>query len=159
VVDLGIHLVDLALWSLGFPKVQNVFSRLYAAGERWSARNSKVEDYASAHLDLDSGAIVQLACSWKLPAGRDAIIQAAFYGTGGGAALRNVYGSFYDFVGERYSGTRCEVLTSGPEPWGGEALIGWTKQLAISSVFDPAIEQLVAVAEALDAIYAQGTDS
>ena len=49
---------------------------------------------------------MQLACSWRLPAGRDAVIEAAFYGTGGGAALRNVDGSFYDFGAERFEGTR-----------------------------------------------------
>lgn len=39
-----------------------------------------------------------MACSWKLPAGRDAMIELMIYGTRGGAALRNVEGSFYDFV-------------------------------------------------------------
>jgi len=30
VIDLGIHLVDLALWTLGFPRVENATSRLFA---------------------------------------------------------------------------------------------------------------------------------
>ena len=30
VIDLGIHLVDLALWTLGFPRVRGVASRLFA---------------------------------------------------------------------------------------------------------------------------------
>src|SRR3954467_6064086 len=33
VIDLGIHLVDLALWTLGFPAVTRVSSRLYAHGK------------------------------------------------------------------------------------------------------------------------------
>ena len=32
VMDLGIHLVDLGLWALGFPGVENVTSRLFAGG-------------------------------------------------------------------------------------------------------------------------------
>src|SRR5581483_11998218 len=32
VIDLGIHLIDLALWNLNFPKVTNVASRLFAQG-------------------------------------------------------------------------------------------------------------------------------
>ena len=48
---------------------------------------------------------MRLACSWSLHAGRDAVIAANFYGTPGGAALRNVDGSFYDFDAERFDGT------------------------------------------------------
>jgi hypothetical protein len=53
--------------------------------------------------------VVRLACSWRLQAGQEAVIAAEFYGTQGGAALRNVGGSFYDFEAARFSGTatRC----------------------------------------------------
>ena len=64
---------------------------------------------------------MQLACSWRLHAGCDAMISAAFHGTHGGAALRNVNGSFYDFVAERYRGTGRETLASPPDEWGGRA--------------------------------------
>ena len=40
-----------------------------------------VEDYAVASLDVESGANVRLACSWKLPAGCDAIINGTFTGS------------------------------------------------------------------------------
>ncbi|HWF18315.1 MAG TPA: Gfo/Idh/MocA family oxidoreductase, partial [Verrucomicrobiae bacterium] len=33
VIDLGIHLVDLALWMLDFPRVTNVTSRLFSQGK------------------------------------------------------------------------------------------------------------------------------
>ncbi|MGE3545936.1 MAG: Gfo/Idh/MocA family protein, partial [Kofleriaceae bacterium] len=33
VIDLGIHLVDLALWLLGFPTVERIDARLFAGGE------------------------------------------------------------------------------------------------------------------------------
>jgi hypothetical protein len=49
-------------------------------------------------LDLDCGAVAQLACSWKLAAGRDAIIEATFFGSRGGVKFRNVNGSFYEFI-------------------------------------------------------------
>jgi hypothetical protein len=49
-----------------------------------------VEDYAVATLTLDTGAVVRLACSWRLHAGEPAVIGAAFHGVEGGAALRNV---------------------------------------------------------------------
>jgi predicted dehydrogenase len=153
VMDLGVHLVDLALWTLGFPKVEDVQARLFAAGEPLAARPDRVEDYAVATLTLEGGTVVRLACSWRLHAGRDAVIEAAFYGTEGGAALKNVGGSFYDFTAERYRGTASETLAGPPDAWGGRAAADWALRLAAGERFDPAVERLVAVAEALDRIY------
>jgi predicted dehydrogenase len=151
VIDLGVHLVDLALWALGFPKVSGVSSDLLSGGE--ALRPGAVEDYAVANLTLESGASVRLACSWRLPAGRDAIISAAFYGTEGGAALRNVGGSFYDFEAELYRGTSTESLAGPPDEWGGRAAADWAKRLAAGERFDAAAEKLVEVAGVLDRIY------
>jgi len=96
---------------------------------------------------------VQLACSWNLPAGRDAVIGASFYGTKGGAALRNVDGSFYDFTAERFHGTRRETLCAPPDDWSGRAAVAWARDLAAGGRFDPDVARLVDVAAALDAIY------
>jgi predicted dehydrogenase len=153
VIDLGIHLVDLALWTLDFPELVNTTSRLFAKGEALRQNVNRVEDYAIARIDLQDGATVQLACSWNLPAGRDAIIEASFYGTQGGAALRNVNGSFFDFVAERYRGTTTEVLSSPPDEWGGRAAVDWARRLADGARYDPAVERLTDVARVLDRIY------
>lgn len=152
VMDLGVHLVDLALWTLG-GRVERVTSRLFAAGEPLTGRSDRVEDYGVATLELDDGTAVRLACSWRLQAGCDAQISAAFYGTEGGAALRNVGGSFYDFVAERYRGTATATLASPPDEWGGRAAAHWAKRLSTGSGFDPAAEQLIDVAQVLDRIY------
>jgi predicted dehydrogenase len=153
VMDLGVHLVDLALWTLDFPKVPGVSARLFAGGQPLGQRPAQVEDYAIATLELDIGAAVQLACSWRLQAGCDAIISVAFYGTDGGAALRNVNGSFYDFVAERYRGTARETLATPPDAWGGRAAADWAARLARGERFDPMVERLVEVASVLDRIY------
>lgn len=153
VIDLGIHLVDLALWNLNFPRVTEVAGRLFAGGKPIAGRSQSVEDYATARLDLDSGATVQLACSWKLPAGCDAVISATFYGTKGGATFHNVNGSFYDFAAERFHGTRREVLSDSAESWGGRAAVDWAQRLASDGRFNPNIDELVQVAESLDRIY------
>jgi predicted dehydrogenase len=153
VIDLGIHLVDLALWTLDFPRVLGATSRLFGQGEPLRDARSQVEDFAEARLDLDGGAAVRLACSWNLPAGRDAVIEASFYGTAGGAAMRNVDGSFFDFRAERFRGTARETLSEPPDAWGGRAAVEWARQLGRGGRFDPAVEHLVDVAAALDAIY------
>ena len=103
VMDLGVHLVDLALWTMDFRAVAGVRGTLFAGGEPLNSQADRVEDYAVATIELETGAVVQLACSWRLHAGCDAMISAAFHGTHGGAAPRNVNGSFYDFVAERYA--------------------------------------------------------
>jgi predicted dehydrogenase len=148
-----VHLVDLALWALDFPAVSAVSAKLFARGEPLGAAPDQVEDYAVATLELETGVAVQLACSWRLQAGCDAIISAAFYGTEGGAALRNVNGSFYDFLAERYRGTARETLATPPDAWGGRAAADWALRLAAGERFDPAAERLVDVARVLDRIY------
>jgi predicted dehydrogenase len=153
VMDLGVHLVDLALWCLDFPKLAGVTSKLFSGGEPLGDRSDRVEDYALATLELESGAAVQLSCSWRLQAGTDAIISAAFYGTEGGARLANVDGSFYDFDAERFRGTARETLATPPDAWGGRAAADWATRLAAGKRFNPDAERLVDVAEALDRIY------
>ena len=153
VMDLGVHLVDLALWTLDWPEVAGVSARLLAGGETLGRRADAVEDYGLATLDLATGTVVQLGCSWRLQAGRDAIISAAFYGTEGGARLANVAGSFYDFKAERYRGTARETLSGPPDAWGGRAAADFATRLAAGERFDAAAEQLVAVARVLDRIY------
>ena len=153
VMDLGVHLVDLALWTLGFPAVDAVDGKLFAGGEPLRDAAKQVEDYAVASIGLEDGTAVRLACSWRLSAGQDAVIAADFYGTGGGAALRNVNGSFYDFTAELFHGTSRETLATPPDEWGGRAAVDWARRLAAGERFDAAGERLVEVAAVLDRIY------
>jgi predicted dehydrogenase len=153
VMDLGIHLVDLALWTLDFPRVTDVWSRLYVKGELLRAPVACVEDYAVAELLLDGDIAVRLTCSWRLSAGRDAVIEAAFHGTEGGAAMRNVNGSFFDFAAQRFRGTAREPLSAPPDEWGGRAAVAWARRLADGGRYDPAIERAIDVADVLDRIY------
>jgi predicted dehydrogenase len=153
VMDLGVHLVDLALWTLDFPQAAGLNAKLFAGGEPLGGRPDRVEDYALATLELDTGTVVQLACSWRLQAGCDAMISASFYGTEGGAALKNQNGSFYDFTAERYRGTSRETLATPPDEWGGRAAADWARRLAAGERFDPDAQRFVDVARVLDRIY------
>jgi predicted dehydrogenase len=153
VMDLGVHLVDLALWTLDYPRVTDVSTKLFADGDRLGRRPDRVEDYAVAALDLETGATIELGCSWRLHAGCDAVIAATFYGTRGGAALRNVNGSFYDFIAERYRGTAREVLTTPPDDWGRGAIADWAARLAAGQHFMPEVERLSDIARVIDQVY------
>jgi predicted dehydrogenase len=152
-MDLGIHLIDLALWTIGFPDVEAVHSSLFSGGLPLAGAEGKAEDYVTATITLGTGAIVRLACSWRLQAGCDAVISAGFYGTEGGAALHNIDGSFYDFKAERFRGTARESLAAPPDSWGGRAALDWATRLARGERFDPAIKQIIPVTEVLDRIY------
>ena len=154
VMDLGVHLVDLALWALEFPAVVDVASHLYAGGEPLGPDPDRVEDFATATLTLDTGAVVRLACSWNLAAGREAVIEAAFHGTAAGAALRNVDGSFHDFAAELTQGSdRRLSLASPPDAWGGRSAVAWAAALGKGGRFHPGAHTLVQTAQVLDRIY------
>ena len=153
VIDLGVHLVDLALWLLDFPTVEQVTSRLYSGGLLLPPGSDAVEDYAAATLDLEDGPSLRLACSWKLHAGKEAAIEAVFYGTEGAAGFRNVGGSFYDFEAFVNRGTSEELLVSPPDEWGGRAAADWAASLAQDRSFNPEAEQAVRVSAVLDRIH------
>jgi predicted dehydrogenase len=152
VIDLGIHLVDLLLWTLEPRSVSSVSARLFAQGHPLTTTDV-VEEFAWAELRLDDGVAARLACSWNLSAGQDAVIEVVFFGTRGAARLCNVNGSFYDFTAERFRGTTRELLAAPPDEWGGRAAADWAVRLAAGARFDPDSERLAEVARVLDRIY------
>jgi predicted dehydrogenase len=156
-LDLGIHLVDIALWCLDFPRVRQATGHLLSRGAPLVRDGVAVEDYAAAQLLLSTGATVQLACSWKAPAGCDARIGVTFYGTEGGAAFQNIDGSFYDFAAEHLRPDRSRaLLVAPPDEWGGRAAVEWSRRLGVDASFDPQVEHVIAVADTLDRLYGRG---
>ena len=151
-IDLGIHLVDLALWLLDFPPVVGARATLMRDGRLASA--DEVEDYATGELLLDGGVSVRLACSWNLDAGADAVIRAQFFGTEAGAEMRNEDGSFFDFSADLLRGRERERRASPPDNWGGRAAVDWLKRLREGGAFDASTEGVLDTASALDALYA-----
>lgn len=153
VMDLGVHLVDLALWILGYPDVASVSSKLFAAGTPWTPERKCVEDFAAARIDLANGAVINLSCSWRISAGCDAVIAATFYGTHGGLSLHNQNGSFYHFRAERFRSTSREIISDGDTQWWGRTAVDWVRRLMENKEYDPEIEHQVTVSRVLDAIY------
>ena len=154
VMDLGVHLVDLALWTLGFEAIRSVHATLFAGGLALPRDPSQVEDYGVATLETQSGIVIRLACSWNLNAGQEAVIEAAFYGTEAAAAMRNVQGSFFDFAAEFTQGSHHRTtIAAPPDAWGARAAIDWATNLAQGARFECRADQLTLVADVLDRIY------
>jgi len=161
VMDLGTHLVDQVLRTLGLgggstpPRV--IASHLFSNGSRWERAAEQVEDLAYVQLEAPMGAVVRIACSWRLPAGCDAVIGATVYGPRAGVRVRNVAGSFYDFVAERLDRGGIEHLVGPPDAWGGRAAVEWAKQLGKDAGYDPACEGLIVLSKVIDDIYETAT--
>jgi len=157
VMDLGVHLVDLLVWLFDNPEVSEVNSQLFSKGKLIQDTESQVEDYAVAQMLINGSMAVQLACSWNLPAGVDAAIEVSFYGSKGGVSFKNVNGSFYDFITERFEGTSRKAISSAGDKWSGKAGVHWAAELAEQgNKFNPEAFQYVKSAEILDRIYKKG---
>ena len=155
-IDLGTHLVDLALWLTGSRSAEVRAARVLHQGKPLDTGANEVEDFALAELEL-GGIVARLACSWWLPAGRDCVIEVVLYGGRGALALRNVDGSFYDFEARLQRGRESELLAAPPDDWGGRALRAWADRLVADRHFDRAAREYVAVSQVIDEIYASAS--
>ena len=148
-MDLGVHLIDLALWLLDDPEISEVHGGVWKGGQ--PLQEGEVDDFASARIILKGGEAISLAVSWNAHAGQDCHIRLAAFGTAGGAEFRNVEGSFYDFELARFSGRSGGVSVRESRDWLGKAILDWAGRLG--SGFDSAIERSVRVSEVVDAVY------
>lgn len=157
VLDLGIHLIDLGLWTLNFPRVVDVTSALFHQGNRIKTPCNEVEDYAVARMRTVDDVVLNLTCSWNLHVGADAEIEVCFYGTEGAAVLRNVNGSFHDFAAERYQRSQRERIyeTGSDSNWGGLAALDWCQRLAQGEKFGAHTDEFLSSAAVIDRIYAR----
>ncbi|MFO7963010.1 MAG: Gfo/Idh/MocA family oxidoreductase [Desulfobacterales bacterium] len=155
VMDLGVHLIDLLLWVLDFPAPVSASGRMFSNGDAMDRPGVRVEDYAAARLDLENGVTATLACSWNLPAGCDAVIRIAFFGSEGGLCLSNINGSFFDFETKLFRKTTQEVIAAdSKDTWWGRSAVDWVNRLSRSRRYDPEAAGIIPVAFALESIYA-----
>lgn len=116
VIDLGVHVIDLTRYLMGNPKPVSVYAVTYdKLGKRdylktnvgWSPKDSTpedpctVEDFASALIRYDNGAVTHLETSYSLN-GEDSA-KKLLYGTKGGLDLTNgvkIYSEYNDFLAD-----------------------------------------------------------
>jgi predicted dehydrogenase len=149
-VDLGTHLVDLALWFTGAGEYAVETARIL------SLQGHEVEDQASAELALGNDeARARLACSWFQPAGAECAFECTAWGTDGAVSVRNVGGSFHEFRAELWRGTAAEAIVEPPDTRSSRAIGDWAQRLTGSRRYDPAADELQLLAEVIDDVYAE----
>ena len=148
------HLVDRVLWMFDFPDVLDARASLLRDGH--AVGPDEVEDFAIAEMLLANGLRVRIACSWNLSIGRDAVIEASFYGTRAGARMHNEKGSFFDFTAELFRAREVERIASPPDEWGGRAAAEWVRKLAAGQGFAGSTSGLLETAAVLDRLYGSG---
>lgn len=64
-MDLGLQMLDLALWTLDYPTPERVSAHMY------SPPGSEVEDAAMLVVSLEGNRVINVECTWNLRAQRD----------------------------------------------------------------------------------------
>ncbi len=99
-IDLGVHYIDLAMYFMGYPKVESVTARTYSKlvgsdkGYLFTHDNSRltdgkkfdVEDLAVGFIGLENDATIDFEVSWASHIARERIYYS-LYGTKGGISF------------------------------------------------------------------------
>lgn len=96
-IDLGVHILDLTLWLMGYPRAVSVSGSTYAVfgpqgkkapGRRRGQGGFDVEDLAAGFVRFENGASLQIETSWgsQTKPGRDDYF-VTLYGSEGGAEM------------------------------------------------------------------------
>ena len=123
-IDLGVHILDMALYLMGEPEVEAVSAQTYAElgprgkggrGDGVAGGAYEVEDLATAFIRLKDGVTLLLEASWAVYGKHGDDFGVSLYGTDGGAEIEIVrYGwektlSIFSDIGGVPSVIRPEV--------------------------------------------------
>ena len=117
VIDLGVHMLDLALWFMGHPNPTWIMAstKNAIAGELAKQQGMvfDVEDFGCAMIKFDNGATLDLTTSWTSHIADEELMRTEVLGTRGG--IRHTWGDgeFFTTRDGQQLDTRI-VKTSGP---------------------------------------------
>jgi len=163
-IDIGVHMIDLAFFLMGEPKPVSVYGSTYAEfGPRkkgigtWGKPDWNgiydVEDLATAIIKMEDGATLTLEVSWAVHMDTDNVPFVRLMGTEGGAVLRGNEGKFLterfdetidiplvapaDDEGARPRFTRhfLECVRDNRQPW-TSAETGLRSNLIIDAIYE-----------------------
>jgi predicted dehydrogenase len=146
-MDMGIHLIDVGLWLLGYPRVERLSAFTYT-----DAAGREVEDGGMAFIVAKDGSLLAIEISWGQCL-RQGYHYLSVYGRAGSAHLEPfcLFGTKDDVIIERtpkLSKTRENIFTESYRheiDYFGEVLRG--------NAPPPPMEEQVILHEVLDAIY------
>lgn len=168
-MDIGVHMLDLSLWLLGFPRVLGVRGETQSIhGPRgrgiggWGVDHVAggtfdVEDFAALHLRLADGGLLTVEVSWALY-GRDELRLQVLGDQAGADMSADLYGTATPLRLFRDEG---EVIANVPKLGGSE----WDRSMArfvaaIREDTEPTASgaEALQVLELLDATYRSATE-
>lgn len=126
-IDLGIHMIDLATWLMGNPVPAAVTGATYCKfagtslsdsahsdfGERRSEGTFNVEDLATGFVRFQNQATLQIECSWASNIQEEQNF-VELRGTKGGFSWRNGQLTIFTEI----EGTLCDIIPKTPPPDG-----------------------------------------
>ncbi|WP_199614516.1 Gfo/Idh/MocA family protein [Paenibacillus alkalitolerans] len=99
-IDIGVHMLDLGLYFMGYPKPVHVIGKTYRElgnrpltptwGGQWDYENYSVEDLAMAMITFDNGASLHLEASFIVHMKENDRMNVQLYGTEGGCSFSPV---------------------------------------------------------------------
>lgn len=110
-IDLGIHMLDAALYVLGYPKVKKVTAKMFqkignkkseGSFGKWDPTKFGVEDSLFSHIELENGSLLQLETSFALNIKEKSEMNVEFCGDQAGATM---------FPAEIYTDEKGELVS------------------------------------------------
>jgi len=95
-IDIGVHVLDLALYMIGYPEVMAVLADIYSqVGKQggtgyyglWKGEDFTVEDSCFAHIRLKSDCSITLETAFAINMPQDSILNIQLFGDRGGASV------------------------------------------------------------------------
>jgi predicted dehydrogenase len=162
-MDIGVHVLDLAWWLSGQPTIDTVSGHLVQGigtyetlmQNRWESAEKilptdlvfNVEDFASGYLRFDNGMVLVLEASWALNGMKDEGIKIELFGTKGGVSLHPL--CYYSEKNQILTETKLDIVPNNPQEAEIHHFIESIKRKEESMV---PISQGVKVIEMLEAI-------
>lgn len=96
-MDIGVHILDLALYFLGYPEIKTVLASMYDhIGKKggvglmgsWRPENFSVEDACFAQLNFKNNTSITIETAFALNTKADKYFNLEIYGTRSGASLQ-----------------------------------------------------------------------
>ena len=154
--DLGAHMIDLAMWFMGFPEIESVSGGTYTmfGPEAWKGKGVKfdADDHAVGFVRFSNGATLQIEISYGQHTDKQEVVTELFGSEGG--VYRSALDHCIKLFGSQCGGyttaeVRLQEITRSPQAEFVESILEERQPLVT-------LEQGIAVMRVIDGIYGAG---